>query len=130
MDNSTETTPAVAPKPLTGFQLHPENINKNGAPKKHWTMAGMIRDELNKLVDVKNDKGEVVGQTKAKRLVAQRLVIMAINGNMRAIQEVNNRRDGKAKQNIDITSNGGALTVANELGQLREFVANIQNGKK
>lgn len=128
MDNNDK--PTLPPKPLTGFQLHPEHINKNGAPKKKWSMAGMIKEELNKLVDVKNDKGEVVGKVKAKRLVAQRLVLMAINGNMRAIQEVNNRRDGKAKQNIDITSNGGALTVANELSQLREFVANIQNAKK
>jgi len=117
-------------KKPTGFAAHPENINRKGQPPKKWSMAGMIKDELNKLVDVKDEGGKVTGQIKARRLVAQRLVIMAINGNMRAIQEVNNRRDGKAKQNIDITSNGGALTVANELGQLRDLVANIQNCKK
>ncbi len=92
------------PQGIGGFRDNPQNINVGGKPKREWTMTGMIEEELEKLIDEMKDGKTTGAREIARRLVAKRLVVMAINGNLGAIKELNNRTDGMAKQTIDITT--------------------------
>lgn len=60
-----------------------------GAPKKEWTMSGLIKDAL----DIEDKEG-----TPRKVTIARKLSALAIKGDMVAIKEVNNRVDGMAVQ--------------------------------
>lgn len=67
--------------------------NPNGRPKKAWTMAGLIEQALE---EVEPNSGKSY-----KQLVAKRLAHMAVSGDMQAIKEINDRVDGRAKQQIE-----------------------------
>lgn len=83
-----------------GFASHPENINKNGAPKRQWTWEGTYQ----KAVDKSADDGRPV-----KEHVAEALIAEALKGNVNAIKELADRMDGKPDQRTDITSGGDKL---------------------
>ena len=80
-----------------GFDKHPENINREGAPKKEWTFAGVFREELEKCGDDK---------VKLKRNLAKAMMKKAKEGDVQAFKEIANRVDGLPKQNLDLTSGG------------------------
>lgn len=86
-------------KQLTGFQLHPENINKNGRPTREWTWSGLLERvaEEERITKTGN-------KVKWKELVAKRLFHEAMNGNVPAIKELMNRMDGMPDQNQNITA--------------------------
>jgi hypothetical protein len=86
-------------KPTAGFNVHPENINRDGPPKKLWTWSGLIREKMEMTKDGKEIKG----------LVIDSLIGKAIGGDINAIKEVGNRIDGMPIQNNDITSKGESL---------------------
>ena len=83
---------------LTGFQLHPENINRKGAPLKdeRWT-------DILKIVF---DEEEPKTKKKFKYLAAKRLAFAAANGNLKAIEISMDRMDGRPSQSTDITTGG------------------------
>lgn len=89
----------------TGFQLHPENINRNGRPKRGWAWNELIEDAVNETA--KNAEGKELA---IKQIVVKRLVKMAAEGDMTAIREIINRMDGMpvqpnesdVKGNIDV----------------------------
>lgn len=64
--------------------------NPNGRPPREWTMAELIRDAL-------NEEEQQSGKS-FKHLVAKRLAHMAVNGDIQAIKEINDRIDGKPVQ--------------------------------
>ncbi len=82
-------------KPLAGFNSNPENINRNGRPKAEWTIAGLIREALER-----TDKEGITD----KQYVYQKLVDLAKNGDVAALKEINNRLEGQAvaKQEVEI----------------------------
>jgi len=82
----------------TGFQLFPENINRNGRPPKSWSWAELLED-VGEEIEEKTGK-------KFKHLVSKRLWFECINGNVGAIKELFNRMEGMPKQSTDITSKG------------------------
>lgn len=86
-------------KKLTGFQLHPENINRNGRPSREWTWSGLLEKvaEEEKVTKTGN-------KIKWKELVAKRLFHEAMNGNVPAIKELMNRMDGMPDQNQNINA--------------------------
>lgn len=88
-------------KNLTGFQLHPENINKNGRPKGK-TFSGYLRELLE----------EIDPETKKEnfRLLSEVLFKVAKRGDVTAIREFADRIDGRPSQKTDITSNGETIT--------------------
>lgn len=86
-------------KKLTGFQLHPENINRSGAPKRDWTWAGLLETIAEEEKITKSGS-----KMKWKEIVAKRLYHEAMNGNIHAIKEVMNRMDGLPDQNQNITA--------------------------
>jgi len=79
-----------------GFDKNPQNINKEGAPKKDWTWAGLIEKEADKEVD---------GVTKKEKVV-EAVMDKAENGDVQAFRELSNRTDGAPKQSqtIDLKS--------------------------
>ena len=83
----------------TGFQLRPENINRNGRPPKAWTMSSLIEEALE---EVEQQSGKSF-----KHLVAKRLAHMAVGGDIQAIKEINDRVDGKPKQNLQLSGVDG-----------------------
>lgn len=79
-------------KPTTGFHTNPDRINKNGRPKREWTWAGLIEEQMEKLGP---DKKAV------KEAVAASLIAKALEGDVTAIKEVGNRIDGLPPQTIN-----------------------------
>ena len=88
------------PKVSTSYKPG-QSGNLKGAPKKEWTIKGLIKEALNR-----TDKE---GKTD-KQYVYEKLVDLAKNGDMAAQREMNNRLEGMPKQSTDITSGGKSLT--------------------
>lgn len=78
------------------------NANPKGRPKKEWTMKGLIEEAL----EEEDEKG-----VPYKKLIAKKLRILAVKGDMTAIKEVNNRLDGMPMQKTDLTTDGEPLRV-------------------
>jgi len=66
--------------------------NPKGAPKKEWTIKGLIEQAM----EEQDESG-----VPYKEVVYRRLVKMASKGDMIAAKELNNRLEGQAKQSID-----------------------------
>lgn len=116
--DETQTIQPVPPitedKKITGFNgVNPEDRNKNGRPKKDLSMVDILKQELKK-VDPKL-------KLKYKRIIAKQLVILASNGNTKALREVFDRIDGRPKQSVDVTTNGQSI-INNELDRLGDLI--------
>lgn len=85
-----------------GQVLPGQVLNPNGRPPKEWTMAGIIEQALEEVE-------ERTGKT-FKELIAKRLAHLAVSGDMQAIKEINDRMDGKPRQNLDHTTNGKEIS--------------------
>ena len=79
-------------KPVAGFNKNPQNINKTGAPKRDWTVRGLIEQAM----EAEKETG-----VPYKKTVYTQLVKMADSGDIQAIKEINQRLDGMPKQTID-----------------------------
>ena len=79
--------------PANGFDKRPQDINRNGRPPKAWTMATLIEEALEE---------EIENGTPMKKQIARKLAHMALQGDIQAIKEVNDRIDGKARQTTDL----------------------------
>jgi hypothetical protein len=81
-----------------GFDAHPEHINKKGAPKKIPNLDVLLAD--------------VIGDVEMTKLI-KALYDAAVKGNVRAAEALLDRAYGKAKQSMDITSEGKGLNPIN-----------------
>lgn len=75
--------------PTNGFDKRTKDINLKGAPKKEWTMRSVIIDALER---------KTADGTPMKQGVAEALVDKALEGDVVAIREINNRIDGMPVQ--------------------------------
>ena len=75
------------------FKPGDPRINRKGAPKKAWTMSGLIREAL----EEEDETG-----TPKKVGVARKLSQLALRGDIVAIKEINNRLDGMSTQTTDL----------------------------
>lgn len=91
-------------KPTNGFDKRPEDINKDGAPEKEWTWAGVLKTEAEKIDDNEPDK-----EIKNKEAVAKAMTDKAKKGDVQAFKAIADRTDGLPSQGIDITSKGKEL---------------------
>lgn len=80
------------------FKKNDPRINRDGAPKKEWTMKGLITEAL--------EECDASG-VPYKKIIARKLRTLASKGNIIAIKEINNRLDGMPPQ--DVTSKGEKL---------------------
>jgi hypothetical protein len=83
-------------KPLTGFQLHPENINRKGNIKREWTWKSLLEEAMEE--ELKDGKS-------AKHFVAKSLIRKALSGDVRAIEVTMDRMDGKPDQKNTVDGN-------------------------
>jgi hypothetical protein len=97
-DNNTEVIkqPDNNEKKLTGFQLHPENINRNGRPPKGHSITETIQAMM-------DEKPEI------KRALGQRILQMALEGDLAAIRTIWGYIDGLPAQATDVTTGGERL---------------------
>lgn len=82
--------------PATQFKKG-NNANPKGRPKMPWTMRGEILKALER---------RTLDGTPMRQGVAESLVDKALQGDVVAIKEINNRADGMATQAVDVTSLG------------------------
>lgn len=82
-----------------GFDAHPENINRKGAPKK----IPAIDELLSKLL------GEDEAEKSEAEAVFDALIKKAKTGDVRAIEVLLDRMYGKVSQTLDHTNNGGSF---------------------
>jgi hypothetical protein len=88
--------------PGGGFKEHPENINRNGRPKKGETFTDIIQSELSKQNVILNQEGGKI-TISAKEAVVRKLINLAVNeGNFNAIKYLMDRVDGSPRQTISI----------------------------
>lgn len=98
--NNQKTNMSNPNPPTSGLDKNPQNINRNGRPKREWTMAGLIEEAL--------EECDETGQP-YKKVIARKLRELASKGDIVAIKEVNNRLDGMPQQ--DLTSKGEKITT-------------------
>ncbi len=82
-----------------GFQKHPENINRNGRPRKDESITSIMRNTLQKQVETKEGKKEL------REIFCDKVIQKALKGDMQAIKIIWNYIDGMPKQTHDVESN-------------------------
>ena len=79
------------------FKKNDPRINRNGAPKKEWTMT----EQYKRALEEENETG-----VPRHTIVAKKLVQLAERGDVIAIKELGNRIDGMPNQSISGPDNG------------------------
>ena len=81
--------------------------NKGGRPRGGQNPTSMVRDELRKAVCRlrKDESVTPVRQAKVLRMIVNKLVELALEGDLAAIREVTDRLDGKATQQVQVDKN-------------------------
>lgn len=91
-----------------GFHTNPERINKLGRPKGSRPLSCILRDMLETNIDVVVDG--VKEKKQMQEVIIRKLMKKASDGDIRAIAEIFDRVEGKAKQSIDHTTGGEQIT--------------------
>lgn len=85
MENNQETK-----KPTGGFNVHPENINRNGRPPKGHSITEIIQSMM-------DEKPEI------KRALGNKILALALDGDIQAIKAIWAYLDGQPIQKTDLT---------------------------
>lgn len=83
-------------KPVAGFNVNPQNINRKGQPKKGYSITEWFRAMLDANPEVKNAIGLAI-------------LDKALKGDPAAMKLVWGYMDGAQQQNIDLTTKGKEL---------------------
>ena len=92
------------------FQKGDQRINRRGRPKKGTALT----DILNMKLDEKSESGKL-----RREIVAEKIIELAICGDVAALKYIFDRTDGKPKESIELTD--GAIDA-----KLKEI---MNNGK-
>jgi len=88
-----------------GFQIHPENINRDGAPPRtHW---------WSELLKERADAEDRMKKMKNKEIIADALIEKAKQGDIAAIKEFGDRVQGKSPQSIGTIGDDGEFKEQN-----------------
>jgi hypothetical protein len=88
-----------------------ESGNPNGRPKGSRNLSTILKEMLKEEIEVKNEDG-TVEKKQLQDVIVRKLITQATNkGNLRAIQEIFDRVEGKAKQEIKHEVTQGILNV-------------------
>jgi len=82
--------------PVAGFNVHPENINRNGRPRRNWTWKDLLEEAVEESVHSKDGT-----RCKFKKLIAKKLLALGASGDIHAIKEIMDRMDGKPAQPVE-----------------------------
>lgn len=92
-----------------GFHTDPDRINKDGRPRGSKNLSTILREMLEEEVEVVIDGKKE--KKKFQDVIIRKLVKKANDGDMRAIQEIFDRTEGKAKQEIKHDVSRAFLTI-------------------
>ena len=81
-----------------GFKDNPQNINKDGSPNT-WNRWDFTYNKILECGDVEQFEPQTV-----KEKIAVIKIKKALDGHMGAIDSIEDRTDGKARQSHDVTS--------------------------
>jgi hypothetical protein len=90
------------------FEKNDPRINRNGRPKK----GSALTDILNYKLDLVHKAGKM-----KREAIAEKIIELAISGDIAALKYIFDRIDGKPKESIELTN--GAIEV-----RLREIMSN------
>jgi hypothetical protein len=106
-----------------GFQERPQDINREGAPKRdkqNWQatikrITDMTRDEAIAYVGPRSKIAKLLKELPADLPIKDALVFISIiqygrDPNPRLLAALMDREDGKPQQQLDVTSNGETIT--------------------
>jgi hypothetical protein len=108
--------------PGPGFKKNPQNINRKGRPKKGHTLTDILTKELQRLRKIDPDKK---GMLSGKKLIARKMIELAMSGNVIALKEIYNRIDGMPTQKIEAEQD-----IAYRIGKPRELKPKSRPRKK
>lgn len=83
------------PRAKGGFRDNPQNINREGRPKKGETLTDALR-EYAEQKDVEYNKNKI----SRKQALSQKLWQMALNGDLQAMKYIYDRIDGTPRQTV------------------------------
>lgn len=126
-------------KKVKGFDKHPENINRNGRPRKYVSLLkeqGYSQSEVNDCIQVLlamslAELKEVYNNPKATALemaLASAIIKDIEKGQVVSIESVLNRAFGKPKQSLDVTSNDKEISPFS--GMSYEQLYKLKYGKE
>jgi len=103
--------------PGGGFRDHPENINRNGRPKRGETFTDIIENELNKKnVLMQTETGKEL--ISAKEAVVRKLINLAVmESDFHAIKYLMDRLDGSPRQSVSITRGDEGVMTPQEINE-------------
>jgi len=85
-------------KPKAGFNVNPQNINKEGRPKKGYSITEWFKEML-------------AAQPEVKDAIGKSIMKKALEGDTAAQKLMWNYMDGLPKQNLDVTSGGKPIPI-------------------
>ena len=92
-----------------GFHTDPNRINKEGRPKGSRNLStilkAMLEEEIEVTVDGKKERKQF------QEVIIRKLLKKANDGEIRAITEIFDRVEGKAKQSIELESTKGSIPL-------------------
>ena len=101
------------PKGVGGFQQHPENINRNGAPNKGNTFRDILIKKLNENY-IYADPGKTY-----KEALVEAWLECAIHGSYSHLKEILERMDGKVS---DMPIGLGDKNIHEHLSEIAEAI--------
>jgi hypothetical protein len=97
-----------------GFDKNPQNINRNGRPKKNQAMTKILADVLDE--ENVNYKGQKIS---GKEAVARKMLELAMTGDVPALKYIYDRLDGTPRQSVELTGeDGGPIMIGREFDNL------------
>ena len=98
------------PKPNPAEFKPGQTGNPKGRPKGTKNLSSLLKDMLNEKVDVLIDGKKV--QKEFQETIIRKLILKAAAGDIKAIAEIFDRVEGKAKQAISHESEGIRATIS------------------
>lgn len=113
-----------------GFRKNPQNINRKGRPKSFKGLTATLRDVMEsdgsmiieniiELNESKKETGNIIKYGKVKIPKGEMIILAAakkaMKGDMRAIEYITDRLEGKATQKIEQTNKVTVLELPNNL---------------
>jgi len=85
--------------PVAGFNVNPQNINREGRPMEPWTWRGLLMEAAEEVAEGSKEP--------RKKILARKLVEKAADGDVTALKEFGDRIDGKANQAVELSGKDG-----------------------
>jgi hypothetical protein len=101
--------------------------NPLGRPKGSKDMTTIMREMLDTLVDVKDKNGAKLGKKSYKMLIIAKLMKKATDGDLRAVEILLDRMEGKASQPVEHTGEIDSNINLNIVSNIQKLLNDSKN---